>query len=77
LRECSRKVHYSHRQTINNLHTFTFTHELSLLNGNITSEEVLKEIKKLKNNKAPGEDGLPGEQFSYPMMTIFEAYLSY
>ena len=30
----------------------------SLLNGDITSEKVLKEINKLKNNKAPGEDGL-------------------
>jgi len=35
----------------------------SLLNGDITSEEVLKEINKLKNNKAPGEDGLPGELY--------------
>ena len=29
--------------------------KLSLLNGDITSEEVLKVIKNLKNNKAPGE----------------------
>ena len=36
---------------------------LSLLNGDITSEEVLKVITKLKNNKVPGEDGLPGELY--------------
>jgi hypothetical protein len=40
---------------------FCMEDNLSLLNGDITSAEVLKEIKNLKNNKAPGEDGVPGE----------------
>ena len=55
---------------------FCMEDNLSLLNGDITSEEVLKVITKLKNNKVPGEDGLPGELYKSCLILFFTLVFS-
>lgn len=37
--------------------------ELSFLDNDITEDEIICELKKLKNNKSPGDDGIPGELY--------------
>ena len=39
------------------------------------SEEILSEIKKLKNNKSPGEDGLSGEFYKCLSSTLLPVLL--
>ncbi|CAG2226468.1 unnamed protein product [Mytilus edulis] len=47
----------------------------SYLDSDITSEEILSEIKKLKNNKSPGEDGLSGEFYKCLSSTLLPVLL--
>ncbi|CAC5406976.1 unnamed protein product [Mytilus coruscus] len=47
----------------------------SYLDSDITCEEILSEIQKLKNNKSPGEDGLSGDFYKCLSSTLLPVIL--
>ncbi|VDI02318.1 Hypothetical predicted protein [Mytilus galloprovincialis] len=49
--------------------------KFSYLDSDITSEEILSELKKLKNNKSLGEDGLSGEFYKCLSSTLLPVLL--
>ena len=46
-----------------------------ILNGDISMDEIKTCVKHLKNNKAPGIDGIPGESFKYTFNSIQDMLL--
>ena len=49
-----------------------FTGKPRALTKQITSEEIYKNFKKLNNNRATGEDGIPGELLKYSPKEVHE-----
>ena len=62
---------------LSNLKTAKISEEnYNKINENITESELLKIVKSLKNNKTPGEDGLPAEFYKFFWQDIKTPLLS-
>ena len=59
-----------------NFAEFVENYDMQLLNSNITTEEVLKAAKSLKNGKAGGPDGILNEMLKISFIYSITAYVN-
>jgi hypothetical protein len=59
-----------------NFAEFVENYDMQLLNSNITTEEVLKAAKSLKNGKAGGPDGILNEMLKISFIYSTTAYVN-
>jgi hypothetical protein len=59
-----------------NFAEFVENYDMQLLNSNITTEEVLKAAKSLKNGKAGGKDGILNEMLKISCIYNTTAYVN-
>jgi hypothetical protein len=59
-----------------NFAEFVENYDMQLLNSNITTEEVLKAAKSLKNGKAGGPDGILNEMLKISCIYNTTAYVN-
>ena len=56
---------------------FLMIHITSILNGQITENEILQAVSKLKNNKAPGYDKLCNEYICTSVSCVLPLYVDF
>ncbi|CAC5416063.1 unnamed protein product [Mytilus coruscus] len=66
---------YTFGQTHNTEYDLCIEEHCSYVDNDITCEYIVSEIKKLKNDKSPGEDGLSGEFYNCLSSTLLPVLL--
>ena len=66
------QVHPDRREQVQNMLTGLTITDNSLLDKRITMEEITRTIKKLKNNKSPGKDGITNEMIKSISPSLME-----